>query len=327
MYLIIGGSGFIGTYLCKNLFKSRIKFSIIDKRVSNSFPDKTIQCDIRDKNKLLKNDIQSEVLINLAAEHRDDVRPRTLYEEVNVKGAEHICSLAEKNNINKIIFTSSVAVYGFAEDQTDENGEIRPFNEYGKTKHKAELIYKRWQEKDPNNRSLIIIRPTVVFGKQNRGNVYNLMKQIASGYFITVGNGENRKSMAYVENVAAFIEHSTKFSSGTHVYNYVDKPDYKMNQLILKIKCALGKTAKLDLRIPFSLGLIIGYAFDFYAYISNQNLQISSIRIKKFCKNSTYSSLIESTGFTAPVKLDDAINSTIRYEFIEKNNDEIFFSE
>ena len=35
--------------------------------------------------------------------------------------------------------------------------------EYGKTKYKAEQIYRLWQEEDPDERTLVIIRPTVVF--------------------------------------------------------------------------------------------------------------------------------------------------------------------
>ena len=51
-----------------------------------------------------------------------------------------------------------------------------------------------WKKK--NNRSLSIIRPAVVFGENNRGNVFNLMKQLANNRFIMVGSGENKKSIA-----------------------------------------------------------------------------------------------------------------------------------
>ena len=43
----------------------------------------------------------------------------------------------------------------------------------GEQKFEAELIYKKWQKDDPKNRVLTIIRPTVIFGEGNRGNVYN----------------------------------------------------------------------------------------------------------------------------------------------------------
>ena len=140
--------------------------------------------------------------------HRDDVKPITLYDDVNVQGARNICDAADKHNINKIIFTSSVAVYGFAPLNTGEDGDTNFFNDYGRTKYLAEQIFKEWQLKDSKNRSLVIVRPTVIFGEGNRGNVFNLLNQIASKKFIMFGSGKNIKSMAYVENVAAFLEYS-----------------------------------------------------------------------------------------------------------------------
>ena len=120
------------------------------------------------------------VIVNLAAEHRDDVRPLSLYDEVNVQGARNICTVAREKNINTIVFTSSVSVYGFALIGTDESGTIAPVNDYGRTKFEAEQVFKAWQSEEPFNRTLVIVRPTVVFGEQNRGNVYNLLRQIDS---------------------------------------------------------------------------------------------------------------------------------------------------
>lgn len=326
-HLIIGGSGFIGTRLCKRLDKNGTDFEILDKNQSNTFPERTHICDIREQKELFSIDTKADLIINLAAEHRDDVRPKSLYDEVNVMGSQHVCDLAEARGINKIIFTSSVAVYGFAAIGTDESGKINPFNDYGRTKYKAEVIYKKWQEKDPDNRTLIIVRPTVVFGEQNRGNVYNLLKQIASGKFIMIGSGQNRKSMAYVENVAAFLEYSAKMNAGIHTYNYIDKPDFDMNSLVTLVKKALGKEERVGARIPYWLGMIVGYGFDVVTKMSGKIQPISSIRIQKFCKDSVYNTTIESTGFKAPVDLQHAIDSTIDYEFLSKNTGEVFHTE
>ena len=327
MHLIIGGSGFIGTRLCKRLQAANTPFQIVDKAKSNTFPEQTQICDIRDREKLLGVETDADVIINLAAEHRDDVRPKSLYDEVNVMGSQHVCDLAETKGINKIIFTSSVAVYGFAERGTDENGKINPFNDYGRTKYEAELIYKAWQAKDPENRTLVVVRPTVVFGEQNRGNVYNLLKQIASGKFVMIGNGENRKSMAYVENVAAFLEFSNSMTSGVHTYNYIDKPDFEMNSLVIRVKQALGKEGKVRARIPYWFGMLAGYGFDIISKLSGKNLPISSIRIRKFCKDSLYNTAIDKTGFQPPVHLNTGIDRTIKYEFIAKSVGEVFYTE
>lgn len=87
----------------------------------------------------------------------------------------------------------------------------------------------------------MIIRPTVIFGEQNRGNVYNLLRQIASGRFPMVGKGKNKKSMNYVENVAAFIEFCLNLEAGESLFNYFDEPAYDMNHLVLDVYKMLGK--------------------------------------------------------------------------------------
>ena len=327
MIKIIGGSGFIGTRLSKRLSKNSSEFSIVDKAMSKTFKDICSIADVRDTKSLSKVLNSDDIIINLAAEHRDDVSPKTLYDDVNVQGARNVCEVAEEKGINTIIFTSSVAVYGFAPLGTDESGEINFFNDYGRTKYEAELVYKEWHKKDPQNRKLVIVRPTVVFGEQNRGNVYNLLRQIASGKFMMIGDGTNRKSMAYVENVAAFLEYSLSFENGVHIYNYIDKPDFDMNTLVKNVNKALDKKEKVGFRMPFSVGYSIGKVFDFVASITGKKFTVSSIRVKKFCSDSMFDTSVAKSGFIAPVKLEDGLASTIKYEFVDKTEDEVFYSE
>jgi len=288
MINIVGGSGFIGTRLSILLKRDEVEFKIVDKTISGAFPNQTVIADVRSAEALESAVSENSILINLAAEHRDDVRPLSLYDEVNVQGARNLCAVARQKGINKIIFTSTVAVYGFAPLGTDETGAISPFNEYGRSKYAAELIFKEWQQEDTSNRTLVIVRPTVAFGEQNRGNVYNLLRQIASGRFVMVGNGENRKSMAYVENIAAFLKFAIGFQPGVHVYNYIDKPDFTMNNLVGTVHCILGKPEQVGFRLPYAVGLMIGKGFDLIAAITGRRLAISSIRVKKFCANSMF---------------------------------------
>ena len=206
-------------------------------------------------------------------------------------------------------FHKPVAVYGFA-PRTDETGKINYFNDYGRTKWLAEGKYRNWL-KENSKHSLTIIRPTVIFGEQNRGNVYNLLKQIASGLFPMVGNGKNIKSMAYVENVAAFIEHCLSNTEGEHLFNYIDKPDFDMNTLVKEIHKTLGKEKKL-FHWPYWLGMLGGYAFDLLAFVIRKKLPISSIRVKKFCSNSMFNAeQIKTTAFKAPVSLKEGLEKQL----------------
>ena len=326
---IIGGSGFIGTRLMGRLrINNSVVANIIDKASSKAFPDLVTLSDVTSVDQLNKSITHGSVIVNLAAEHRDDVRPLTLYEDVNVGGAKNICTVARKKSVQTIIFTSSVAVYGFAPFGTDESGKIAPFNEYGRTKYEAEKVFEAWQTEEPEKRTLVIIRPTVVFGEQNRGNVYNLLRQITSGKFVMVGRGENSKSMAYVENVVAFIEHSLTFKPGVHIYNYIDKPDFTMNSLVAKINRILERPEKIGFRLPFSVGYLIGKCFDLVAAITGKPFAISSIRVKKFCADSVFNTAIGKTDFVCPVSLDQAIAQTVKHEFIENHDGEpLYFSE
>jgi nucleoside-diphosphate-sugar epimerase len=326
---VIGGSGFIGTRLVQRLrIKEQQSVQIIDKAPSRSHPDLVTLGDVRSVEELSASIPMESVIVNLAAEHRDDVLPLRLYDDVNVGGAKNICAIAREKSVQTIIFTSSVAVYGFAPIGTDETGQIAPFNDYGRTKYEAEKIFKAWQAEAPNDRTLVIIRPTVVFGEQNRGNVYNLLRQIASGKFVMVGHGENRKSMAYVENVVAFIEYAIDFKPGVHIYNFIDKPDFTMNSLVASVNAILGKSGKINLRMPFAVGYMIGKGFDFVAAVTGKRFAISAIRVKKFCANSVYNTAIDQTGFTAPVPLEKALAQTVRHEFMESHEDEdVFYTE
>ncbi len=324
---IIGGSGFIGTKLCRKFAASGKAFKIVDKTIGKTFPDLTARADVRDVSSLSAAIGDEAVLINLAAEHRDYVSPKSLYDEVNVIGARNVCKVAEEKGINKIVFTSTVAVYGFAPLGTDESGEFNPFNDYGRTKMAAELVYREWHAKDPANRALVVIRSTVVFGEQNRGNVYNLLRQIESGRFVMVGNGKNIKSMAYVENVAAFIEYSLSFGTGVHIYNYIDKPDFDMNTLVSTALRALGKKDEIHIRLPYAVGYGFGKIFDLAAWISGRKFPVSAIRVKKFCSDSMFETSVAKTGFIPPVSLAEGLRRTIQHEFIDRNDGEVFYTE
>ena len=153
-------------------------------------------------------------------------------------------------NIKEIVFTSSVAVYGFAKPDVDERGSINPFNEYGRTKYLAEEKFRAWNRVGDNK--LIIVRPTVIFGEGNRGNVYNLLSQVASGRFVMIGPGTNRKSMAFIMNVVAFLEQCIATDKKYAVFNYVDKPDFDMNTLIKQVRMTLGAKPGVGIRIPYA---------------------------------------------------------------------------
>ncbi len=307
--------------ICKNEFD----ITNLDKQQSPFFPDLTTIGDIRNSDSI-KNMYGKETVVLLAAEHRDDVSPVSLYYEVNVLGTRNVLEAMDKANVKNIIFTSSVAIYGLNKQNPDEQHPADPFNHYGKSKWQAEEILREWYNKDPNNRSLTIIRPTVIFGERNRGNVYNLLNQIASNHFLMVGKGTNYKSMAYVGNVAAFIKYQLEnLKPGYRVYNYIDKPDMDMNDLVSVVEKSLNKKIP-NIHFPYWLGMLGGYGFDILSKITGKKLAISSVRIKKFCATTRFDATkAHNCGFKAPYTLEEGLQRTLHYEFIDKDKDDIIF--
>jgi nucleoside-diphosphate-sugar epimerase len=318
--LVTGGSGFIGTNLVLDLLRSGHTVSIYDKVKSDKYPDLCVIADVRDRERLTEALRGTDAIYHLAAEHRDDVRPVSLYYDVNVGGAENLVYAAKKNRINRMIFTSTVALYGLNAGTPDEESPKKPFNDYSESKHQAEAVFNEWVKGD-DSRSLVIVRPVVIFGERNRGNVYELLSQIASGKFIMVGKGKNKKSMGYVLNLSSFLIKVLELGPGQHIYNYADKPDLTVQELVSIANKALGKTPAIQWKMPYPLGLAAGYFFDLLARAMGRTYPISSIRIKKFVADTRVSSeKLKETGFVAPYSLAEGLERMIASDFPQSSD-------
>lgn len=324
---MIGASGFVGTRLLGLLREEPSKYECknIDLLPSHFFNEITTIGDVRDQEQMDRELSGADVVILLAAQHRDDVSPVSLYYDTNVGGMEVTLKAMEKNGVKHIIFFSSVAVYGLNKKNPDENHPADPFNHYGKSKWQAEEVLQRWYKSHPDW-NIDIIRPTVIFGERNRGNVYNLLKQISSGKFLMVGKGENKKSMAYVGNIVAFVKFLIdNVTTGYNVFNYIDKPDNNMNQLVAHVSKVLNKHIPAT-HFPYWLGMTGGYCFDLLAKLTGKKLTVSSVRVKKFCATTEFDSTkMLNSGFKPPYTLDQGLARTLEFEFVHPRTDDITF--
>ena len=249
----------------------------------------------------------------------------SLYYDVNVGGMKNVLEAMLATGVRRLVFTSSVAVYGLNKENPDETHPADPFNHYGKSKWQAEEVLQQWHAEHPDF-NIGILRPTVIFGERNRGNVFNLLRQISSGRFLMIGGGRNRKSMAYVGNIVSFIRFLIdEKTEGYNVYNYVDKPDFTMNELVFHVSEVLGKHIPTT-HVPYWLGMLGGKCFDLLAAITRKKLTISSVRVKKFCATTQFDARkAHASGFSAPYTLGQGLERTLRFEFIEPPKDDITF--
>ena len=97
-----------------------------------------------------------------------------------------------------------------------------------------------------------------------------------------IGSGQNKKSMAYVGNVTSFINNRLdKTDLGYKVFNYCDKPDFNMLELVSIIENKINLKIP-TFKIPYRLGALIGHIFDMLSKLSGKSFQLVMSELKSF---------------------------------------------
>ena len=102
-----------------------------------------------------------------------------------------------------------------------------------------------------------------------------------------------------------------------------------MTSLIGVIEKSLNQTIS-SFNIPIWLGYFGGFGFDALSFLTRKKLSISSVRIKKFVATTQFDATkIHNSGFKAPFTLEEGLNRTLNYEFVQErsDDDEVFYTE
>lgn len=280
-FFIIGGSGFIGTHLTnllKEVFPTCIVYNL--DIIENNHDGKSIyiNCDVRSDIHIGVPVTSEDVIFNFAAVHRTPGHPDQAYFETNIRGAENVCAFAEKCGIKKIVFTSSIAPYGAAEDLKTEETLPTPNTPYGISKLVAEKIHTIWQAKKSNERQLTIVRPGVVFGKGENGNFTRLYWGIREGKFFYPGRKDTVKACIYVKELVRFMLYRLEHhDEGVELYNCTFEPAYTIEQIVEIMKKATGMQRTV-IKIP---GGILMAVAGVGGLLGGKALGICPARVKK----------------------------------------------
>ncbi|MFN0047750.1 MAG: NAD-dependent epimerase/dehydratase family protein [Cytophagales bacterium] len=282
--IIFGGSGYIGTKLAEYVIERKI-FSTVyladikDSLIENNHGIVFNRIDVRNPipTSIIKHPI--DWVFNFAAIHREPGHLSPEYFETNIKGAENVCSFAEKVGCKNIFFTASISVYGPTLRPTDEYTLTTPNTPYGISKLTAEYIHKNWcnAEKD---RKLVVARPGVIYGPGDPGNILRMIKAVKKGYFVLPVTPKIRKSYGYIygllESIVFMMNQPEKFAT----YNYVEKETETLGDLIAIINKELGTNGKI---IRFPMVLLKIAASVLHTFFPNIN-GIHPERVKKVAR-------------------------------------------
>lgn len=292
-FIIFGGSGFIGTHLIKLIKAEYLKpgdeiydLDIVmpgEEGVVPGVVEKIegvnyIRLDVRKSIDFDFAPTENDAIFNLAAVHRTPGHPDHAYFETNILGAENVTAFAEKHGIKKILFTSSIAPYGASEDLKEETTIPTPNTPYGISKLVAEKIHMIWQAKDAS-RELTIVRPGIVYGKGEHGNMTRLYKGQKGHYFVYTGRKDTIKACIYVKELCRFFAYRMIENDfpGVDLYNCTFEPAYDIQQICETMQAATG----MKRHIPLIPGGLLMTAATIVGPLGGKKVGIHPARVKK----------------------------------------------
>ena len=282
--VIFGSSGFLSRHFIEVLSESNNIYGIDIKKSLNT----NLIYDVRQKihaNNLPKN---INLIINLAAIHREPGHKPKEYFETNILGAENVTEFAEKVKCNHIIFTSSISPYGIEDKLKDEDTVPCPNTPYCSSKLVAEKIHIAWQNRDLRKRILTIVRPGVVFGKDEGGNMSRLVKLIHKNFFFYMGNKDTRKAGIYVKELVNQIlwvherQVKNKLSKIT-LFNATMWPNPSISDYVNTVK-KVAAIKRLVPNIPYWFLMSFGFIFEFLFKITGKQNPFSPVRLRKLVR-------------------------------------------
>lgn len=323
--VIFGGSGFIGVFFAKQLLSSGDfqKIYLFDKEqvASKPFPYRARL--VKDEPRIVEvnGDVRQPIawqpeekvalIANFAAVHREPGHEDFEYYETNLLGAENVCAWAEQVDCSEIIFTSSISPYGPSEQQKDERSLPVPITAYGGSKLVAEKIHQTWLAADKAQRHLVIVRPGVVFGPGEGGNVSRLVKAVLKRYFFYMGNRDTRKAGTYVKELCAamwWVLQRQK-SEGKHfsLFNMSMNPGPSIQEYVEAV-CKVAGVQRTVPGIPYPLLLTAAYGIDLIARPLGIKHPFSPVRIRKLVRsNNIHPGYLVEQGYPYQYTLESAL--------------------
>jgi nucleoside-diphosphate-sugar epimerase len=294
--IIFGGSGFIGShfsyYLLSNSLVDRIYVFDLVKPVFNDakFSNRIFYIfgDVRQEINSIDLPHSVAVIANFAAIHREPGHEDYEYYETNLLGAENVTQYAESIGCKNIIFTSSISPYGVSEAVKHEGTLPLPSTAYGGSKLVAEKIHQIWQAKDEENHRLVIVRPGVVFGPGEKGNVSRLIKAVLHNYFFYMGNQSTRKAGVYVKELCNAMwwvfQEQRRNGERVSLFNMTMNPGPTIKDYVETV-CQVRGVNRFVFSVPYKFLIAVAYLIDFFAKPLGIKHPFSPVRIRKLVRS------------------------------------------
>ncbi len=216
--LITGGSGYFGSVLTAQALAAGHEVRIFDVNAPSDTDASVefVRGDVRDREALRTACDGVDVVLHNVAQV-PLARDRSLFWSVNVVGTANVLLAARDARVQKVVHTSSSAVFGIPESNpVNEDSPCRPLEDYGRAKLEAELLCRRAVH---NGADVTIVRPRTILGHGRLGIMAILFELVAAGSPVFVlGSGDNRYQLVHAEDLADACLRAAQ-REGAAVYN------------------------------------------------------------------------------------------------------------
>lgn len=308
--LVTGVHGFVGNNLVVYLASKNVIYGLDIIAPNKEGVEKTFSWDYLDKEDGIP---EVDVIIHLAGKAHDTKNQSAaeVYFKVNTELTKKIYDYFLKSKAKKFIFFSSVkaAADRVEGEYVDENVVPSPKGPYGESKIAAEeYIRKKEDVRRKNNQETYILRPCMIHGPGNKGNLNLLYGFVSKGIPWPLGAFENKRTFTSIDNLCYIINGLLTKDIESGIYNINDDEAISTNELIGIICEALGKQAQIW-RIPRGL-------MECVAKIGGAlHLPLNPERLQKLTENyvSSNAKIKKALGIEKlPVRAKDGLTKTIK---------------
>ena len=241
--LVTGGSGFVGRRLLTHLHRIHPELELHNLDVVPSGLPVVEHLSPVEVEETYSSLPPMDAVVHLAAVSREPGFPTSRYYEVNTWGTAALGDWALAAGVRKVIFYSSIAVYGPAEEPTNEHSQMCPETPYGMSKLLGEQELRLRLGRAGT--SLVVIRPGVVFGPGDDGNFARLARAVQQGWFVFPGRTDTRKAAIYVDDLVDFTGWLLGYDCGESLtVNAVYDRAATVDEIVGHIGAAVGRRTR-----------------------------------------------------------------------------------
>jgi len=217
--LITGGMGFIGKHLARLLLEEGHEITILDnlnngQKAENLSRIKFVKGDVRDAKLIEDVSNDKDIICHLAAlaNIRKSIENPDYCFTTNVVGTFNVLEAAKKNNVKKVIFSSSREVYGNAPAfPVKESCRIMPYNLYGATKACSEHLCNVYRQEHGLNITIFRLANVYGAGDEVEGRVIpTFIKNINNNEIIAINGGEQILDFVWIDDVTRILAEAIK---------------------------------------------------------------------------------------------------------------------